>query len=104
MPRSWLDRADLLIADSQPGRASHGCPARCLFVGRGSCLLEVDRADKAVRPVVLEAARENGLEDAAGRLSRPVIKTEAGLWVVIATGVAAAFAAATLGRLWAAED
>jgi hypothetical protein len=73
-------------------------------LGIGSCLLEVDRADKAVRAVVLEAARENGLEDAAGRLSRPVIKTEAGLWVVIATGVVAAFAATTLGQLWAAED
>ncbi len=73
-------------------------------MGIGSCLLEVDRADEAVRAVVLEAARENGLEDAAGRLSRPVIKTEAGPWVVIATGVAAAFAAATLGRRWAAED
>ena len=104
MPRSWPDRADLLLAYSQPGRASHGCPARCLCLGIGSCLLEVDRADKAVRAVVLEAARENGLEDAAGRLSRPVIKTEAGLWVVIATGVVAAFAATTLGQLWAAED
>ena len=27
------------------------------------------------------------MEAAAGRLSRPVIKTEAGLWVVIAAGV-----------------
>jgi hypothetical protein len=104
VPRSWLDRLGSLIADSQPGRASHGCLARCLFVGIGSCQLEVDRADKAVRAVVLEAARENGLEDGAGRLSRPVIKTEAGLWVVIATGVVAAFAATTLGQLWAAED
>ncbi len=104
MPRSWLDRLGSLIAGSQPGRASHGCLARFLCVGIGSCLLEVDRADKAVRAVFLEAARRNGLEDAAGRLSRPVIKAEAGLWGVIAAGVGAAAAAATLGRLWAAED
>jgi hypothetical protein len=30
------------------------------------------------------------MEDAAGRLSRPVIQAEAGLWVVIAAGVGAA--------------
>jgi hypothetical protein len=58
------------------------------------------RADKVIRAAVLEAARENGIEDAAGRLSRPVIKAEAGLWVVIAAGVGAA----VLGRIGAAEE
>ena len=44
------------------------------------------------------------MEAAAGRLSRPVIKTEAGLWVVIAAGVGAAGAAAMLGLVGAAKD
>ena len=62
------------------------------------------RADKVIRAAALEAARENGMEDAAGRLSRPVIKAEAGLWVVIAAGVGAAAAAAVFGRIGAADD
>ena len=61
-------------------------------------------SDKAVRSAVLEAVRENDMEAAAGRLSRPVIKTEAGLWVVIAAGVGAAGAAAMLGLVGAAKD
>jgi hypothetical protein len=40
------------------------------------------------------------METAGGGLSRPVIKAEAGLWVVIAAGVGAA---AVLGRFGAAE-
>ena len=44
------------------------------------------------------------MEAAAGRLSRPVIKTEAGLWVVITAGVGAAAAAAMLGRIGAGEE
>ena len=62
------------------------------------------RADNVIRAAVLEAARENGMEEAAGRLSRPVLKAEAGLWVVIAAGVGAAAAAAVLGRVGAAEE
>jgi hypothetical protein len=56
------------------------------------------RSDKVVRAAALEAARENGMENTAGRLSRPVIEAEAGLWVVIAAGIGAAVAAVALGR------
>jgi hypothetical protein len=38
------------------------------------------------------------MENTAGRLSRPVIEAEAGLWVVIAAGIGAAVAAVALGR------
>ena len=62
--------------------------------------VRVGRADSVIRAAVLEAARENGMEEAAGRLSRPVIKAEAGLWVVISAGVGAAAAAVMLGRIW----
>jgi hypothetical protein len=50
----------------------------------------------AVRSAVLQAAHENGMDAAAGRLSRPVIKAEAGLSLVIADGVEAASAAVRL--------
>jgi hypothetical protein len=62
--------------------------------------VRVGRADSVIRAAVLEAARENGMEEAAGRLSWPVIKAEAGLWVVISAGVGAAAAAVMLGRIW----
>jgi hypothetical protein len=67
-------------------------------------VVKAGNADKAVRAASLEAARENGLEEAATRLSRPVIKVEAGLWVVIASGVAAAVAGAILGRVGSEGD
>jgi hypothetical protein len=54
---------------------------------------------------VLEAARENGMKDAVGRLSRSVIQAaETGLWIGIATGVGASVIAALLGRVGAAKE
>jgi hypothetical protein len=75
--------------------------AAALGVGE---FFKAGRADKAVRATVLKVAPENGLEDAASRLSRPVIKVEAGVWVVIAAGVSGAAIAAISGWSGAAEE
>jgi hypothetical protein len=57
------------------------------------------QADRVVRAAVLQVARENGLEEAALRLDRPVIKIGAGLWTMAAAGLAAAITVPLLSRV-----